>query len=81
MKKYILFAALAILISLFGCTKTGQMVSDDLRLRHKDADMPIWVRGNMESRKIVRFENSWHAAFHTESAQFARELLRFVHTH
>jgi len=80
MKKY-LFVLLSITLGLTACTKTGQMVSDDLRLRHKDADMPIWVRGNMESRKIVRFENSWHAAFHTESAQFARELLRFVHTH
>lgn len=43
------------LIGLFACTKPTQPVSDDLRLRHKGADMPIWVRGNLESRKIVLY--------------------------
>lgn len=55
MQKYILFTALATLTGLFACTKTNLPVSDDLRLRHKGADMPIWVRGNMEQRKIVLY--------------------------
>jgi pimeloyl-ACP methyl ester carboxylesterase len=54
MKKY-LFLLLSIAIGLAACTKTGLPVSHDLRLRHKGADMPIWVRGNLESRKIVLY--------------------------
>ncbi len=37
------------------CTKSEFEAEDNLRLRHKGADMPIWVRGNLESRKIVLF--------------------------
>ncbi len=55
MKRYTIFIALAALFSLFACTKPTQPVSDNLRLRHKGADMPIWVRGNMDSRKIVLY--------------------------
>jgi pimeloyl-ACP methyl ester carboxylesterase len=54
-QKYILFVVLAALIGLCACTKTEQPVSDDLRLCHKGADMPIWVRGNLDSRKIVLY--------------------------
>jgi pimeloyl-ACP methyl ester carboxylesterase len=54
MKKF-LFILLSITLGLTACTKTGLPVSDDLRLRHKGADMPIWVRGNMDSRKIVLY--------------------------
>lgn len=53
----LLLLAAAALAFLPACTKTTPYVSDDLRLRHKGADMPIWVRGNMEEedRKIVLF--------------------------
>jgi pimeloyl-ACP methyl ester carboxylesterase len=40
---------------LNACTKPNGPIEDNLRLRHKGADMPIWVRGNIDSRKIVLF--------------------------
>lgn len=50
-------AALLALAAIFAvsCTKPVYQAEDNLRLRHKGADMPIWVRGNLESGKIVLF--------------------------
>lgn len=45
------------IISLFtACTQNNDVeLSENLRLRHKGADMPIWVRGNLQSRKMLLF--------------------------
>lgn len=38
------------------CTQTEEPeVSENLRLRHKGADMPIWVRGNLQNKKILLY--------------------------
>lgn len=37
------------------CTRLDPVISETLRLRHQGADMPIWVRGNFESRKLLLF--------------------------
>lgn len=48
------FFALALL--LFSCrTDEPTAVERDLWLRHKGADMPVWVRGNLASGKLVLF--------------------------
>jgi len=47
--------ALGLLLLLTACSKDEINVEEDLHLRHKGADMPIWVRGNVASRKIVLF--------------------------
>lgn len=40
---------------LTGCTGDDTKIEADLRLRHKGADMPVWVRGNVASGKILLF--------------------------
>lgn len=55
MNKNVFFRVALAFIGLFACNKDTPMVSDDLYLRHKGADMPIWVRGNAESQKIVLY--------------------------
>jgi pimeloyl-ACP methyl ester carboxylesterase len=47
--------ALGLLLLVTGCGKEETKVQHDLHLRHKGADMPVWVRGNVASRKIVLF--------------------------
>lgn len=44
-------------LALFtGCSDTDELThTRNLRLRHKGADMPIWVRGNFASNKILLF--------------------------
>jgi pimeloyl-ACP methyl ester carboxylesterase len=55
MKRTITFLFL-ISILLSACNDEGDMnVSSDLRLRHKGADMPIWVRGNIASGKLILY--------------------------
>lgn len=57
--KQLHLATLLLLTALAGlpaaCTRLNPEVEDNFRLRHKGADMPVWVRGNMEARKIVLF--------------------------
>ncbi|MFN7118650.1 MAG: alpha/beta fold hydrolase [Saprospiraceae bacterium] len=53
-----LLSLLAIIITfvLTACTQNDEVeLSENLRLRHKGADMPIWVRGNLQSKKILLF--------------------------
>ncbi|MCC6413503.1 MAG: alpha/beta hydrolase [Saprospiraceae bacterium] len=40
---------------LVACNKPEGVVEDNLVLRNKGADMPIWVRGNIGSQKIVLY--------------------------
>lgn len=56
MKKtaWILLSA-AIFLIVAACRKPEGPVAESLRLRHKGADMPIWVHGNLDSRKIVLY--------------------------
>lgn len=53
-----LFLLSLIIISLTSCYKdpniTGQY-SDEHYLRHKGVDMPVWVRGNIESEEFIIF--------------------------
>jgi pimeloyl-ACP methyl ester carboxylesterase len=54
MKKYFYFLYLAFFF--FGCDDPhGTSTSRNLRLRHGGADMPIWVRGNLASNKLLLF--------------------------
>ncbi|WP_400190615.1 alpha/beta fold hydrolase [Hymenobacter sp. B81] len=54
--KRLLFLCYALgLLLLTSCGKDDTKLEQDLHLRHKGADMPIWVRGNLASRKIVLF--------------------------
>ena len=55
MKLLCICSAFAVIFGCMACTKSDQPVSDDLHLRHKGADMPIWVRGNPDSQKIVLY--------------------------
>lgn len=53
----ILFA-LAVCAGIFSSCSADEdpaAFSENLRLRHKGADMPVWVRGNLASRKILLF--------------------------
>ncbi|WP_234734679.1 alpha/beta fold hydrolase [Tellurirhabdus bombi] len=44
------------LVLLFSCDKSNDLdIERNLHLRHKGADMPIWVRGNLASNKIVLY--------------------------
>ncbi|MFN4235616.1 MAG: alpha/beta fold hydrolase [Bacteroidia bacterium] len=53
MKKILLlFTCLCFFV---GCTKDDFEISDNLRLRYKNADMPIWIRGNSNADRIVLF--------------------------
>lgn len=54
---HVLVLALLVFATVFtpSCNKSELQAEDNLRLRHKGADMPIWVRGNLESDKIVLF--------------------------
>lgn len=50
------FAFSFFLISiLFACQEDETDITYDLRLRHKGADMPVWVRGNIASGKMILF--------------------------
>lgn len=42
-------------IVLFSCSDDLDSISNDLRLRNKGADMPVWVRGNLASGKMIVF--------------------------
>ncbi len=54
--KPVYLSFLLILILLSACNDEGDLnVTRDLRLRHKGADMPIWVRGNMASGKLILY--------------------------
>lgn len=48
---------LPVLLTFFisSCSEPEMYTEDNLRLRHKGADMPIWVRGHLASGKIVLF--------------------------
>lgn len=50
-----LIVLLSCLYLLSGCRKGESEISENLRLRYKGADMPVWVRGNASSDKIVLF--------------------------
>jgi len=48
--------ALSATLILMACTPDDPAAfSENLRLRHKGADMPVWVRGNMTGNKILLF--------------------------
>jgi pimeloyl-ACP methyl ester carboxylesterase len=50
------FITILFLLSiLFACREDELDVSRNLRLRHKGADMPIWVRGNVASGKMILY--------------------------
>lgn len=42
-------------VSLFSCSDDSTEISDTFYLRNDVADMPIWVRGNLDSDNIVIF--------------------------
>jgi pimeloyl-ACP methyl ester carboxylesterase len=50
-----LFCLLFSLGCLAACQPPGGPVEEKLNLRYKGADMPVWVCGNLESRKILLF--------------------------
>ncbi|GAB3327997.1 alpha/beta hydrolase [Larkinella ripae] len=53
LQKYLLFLVVA---ALLACEKDDATTADQtLFLRHKGAEMPIWVRGNLASNKLVLF--------------------------
>ena len=54
--KIITLSAAFITFLFTACTQNDNVeLSENLRLRHKGADMPIWVRGNLQSRKMLLF--------------------------
>lgn len=54
--KRIITSLFLISILLSACNNEGDMnVTSNLRLRHKGADMPIWVRGNIASGKLILY--------------------------
>jgi pimeloyl-ACP methyl ester carboxylesterase len=53
MKQLIVFLTCLYLLS--GCRKGKTEIFENLRLRYKGADMPVWVRGNGSSDRIVLF--------------------------
>jgi pimeloyl-ACP methyl ester carboxylesterase len=55
MKPFVLLSYTLCLLLFVACSKDEPTVQQDLHLRHKGADMPIWVRGNLASQKIVLF--------------------------
>lgn len=56
MKTLYKYLFLLVAVSLIACEKDDATTTDrTLYLRHKGADMPIWVRGNLASNKLVLF--------------------------
>jgi pimeloyl-ACP methyl ester carboxylesterase len=56
MKTHRFFLIVALFVTLFSCRKTDEPSGErTLWLRHKGAEMPIWVRGNASSNKIILF--------------------------
>ncbi|MDX1943420.1 MAG: alpha/beta hydrolase [Saprospiraceae bacterium] len=56
LRKISILLIIAITGVFTACTQNDEVkLSENLRLRHKGADMPIWVRGNLQSRKILLY--------------------------
>jgi len=55
MKQLLLLITCLLTLFIGSCSKDQYEISDNLRLRYKDADMPIWVRGNAGSDRLVLF--------------------------
>ncbi|HCZ35543.1 MAG TPA: alpha/beta hydrolase [Cytophagales bacterium] len=54
--KSVVLSFLFISVLLSACNSDDeQNIIQDLRLRHKGADMPIWVRGNIASGKLILY--------------------------
>lgn len=53
--KQVLTTLILLVIILSGCDKNEKKLSHNLRLRYKGADMPLWIRGNNSSDRIVLF--------------------------
>lgn len=56
MKHLINFIIALLVVTVSACTPDNEVAfSDNLVLKHKGANMPIWVRGNLERDKILLF--------------------------
>ena len=55
MKNIILFSVI-IIISIFSCQKEDSLIiSDDFRVRNENADMPVYVHGNVSEKIFIVF--------------------------